>query len=136
MPLTSDQIKTIQDKFYWAIDEGRFYILEKSALSNLFTSPTANGTNEGVRVYYTSKASHFTASTNDAHLETNSEIPSQFHEALCLKVISDAYKIPGDTYNLQNAQYFDQQYELQIREAKKFAKRNHTSTGHIIPVSY
>ena len=31
------------------------------------------------------------------------------------------------------AQYNDQQYALQIREAKKYAKRKHVSSGTIIP---
>ena len=139
MPLTPTQIEKIRNKWFWCMFEGKFYILQKSEEPNTIgemTSPQENGTTNGLRIYYTSKAAHFTAQSDNSHLATTSEIPAQFHEALCHKVISDGYKIPGDTYNLNNAQYFDNQYELQVREGKKYAKRNHSSTGTIIPVDY
>ena len=136
MSLTLDQLALIRDKWFWSIDQGKLYILEKSSTSGLFTSPISDGAVNGLRVYYTAKASHFTTENDNTHLAATSELPTQFHEALCDKVISDGYKIPGDTYNLQTAQYFDQQYELQVREGKKIAKRNHFSTGTIVPVDY
>ena len=136
MALTTTAINAIRDKFFWIISHGRFYIVEKSEGSSEYTSPTANRAVGGLRVSYTSKATHFNVSEFSAHLSDSSEIPSQFHEALCLKVIADGYKLPGASHDLQSAQYFDQQYEAQVREAKKFSKRNHITSGYIIPKEY
>ena len=125
-----------QDKYYWFLQGERLGIVERKSDTNIadpkFQSPTvAEKSTVKLVVHYTAKATHFGATLTDS-----SELPSQFHEALAMKVISDLYKLPGESFNLQLAAYFDQQYELQIREAKKYARRHHTSTGYIVPVSF
>ena len=126
-------ISSNRDKYFWFVSGERIGIVEKKLStysgSDPFQSPSSSGVT--LRVFYTSKASHFTED-----LKETSEIPSQFHEALCMKVISDLYKLPGDNFNLQLSQYYDGQYALQIREAKKYAKRNHISGGTIIPQDF
>ncbi|QDP45748.1 MAG: hypothetical protein Unbinned5179contig1000_35 [Prokaryotic dsDNA virus sp.] len=124
-----------EDKYYWYIDGERIAIVEKkdSTAVNVdpdWQSPTTGG--ENLRLIYTSKAAEFSIDS----MTTSSEIPSQFHEALALKVISDLYTLPGEKFNLQLAQYFAQQYSLHIREAKKYAKRNHIRGGRINPHSF
>ena len=121
-----------RDKYFWYISGERLGIVEKKTSTGgadpMWQSPTSQ---ESLRVHYTAKAAHL----SDDLTETP-EIPSQFHEALAMKVIGDLYKLPGETFNLQLAAYFDQQYELQIREAKKYARRHHTSVGYIIPQDF
>jgi hypothetical protein len=52
--------------------------------------------------------------------------------AIVNKVIADLYK---DTRNrdLELAQYYDLEYLKFIKEAKKYAKSQHISTGFIVP---
>ena len=124
-----------ENKYYWYIDGDRIAIIERkdTASTNVdpdWQSPSTGG--ENLRLVYTSKASHF---TNDA-LDQSSEIPSQFHEALAAKVISDLYTLPGENLNIQLAQLFAQQFALHVREGKKYARRNHVSGGQVVPHSY
>ena len=123
---------TNRDKYFWFISGERLGIVERKTSTNVsdpqWQSPTSQ---ESLRVHYTAKAAHLTVD-----LTESPEIPSQFHEALTMKVIADLYKLPGETFNLQLAAYFDQQYELQIREAKKYARKHHTSIGYIVPQDY
>tara|TARA_Y100000361_G_scaffold57678_2_gene50437 strand:+ start:119 stop:502 length:384 start_codon:yes stop_codon:yes gene_type:complete len=121
-----------KDKYFWFIQGERLGIVEAKTSTNIadpkWESPTSR---ESLRVHYTAKAAHFTTDMTES-----SEIPSQFHEALAMKVIADLYKLPGETFNLELAAYFDKQYEMQIREAKKYARRHHTSVGYISPQSF
>ena len=121
----------MKDKYRWFIDGERMGIVEEKTsgeidTSEKYLSPQVAG--DTLTVHYTSKASHFSTD-----LTTSSEIPSQFHEALAFKVIGELYKLPGQSFNLQLASYYDQQYELLLREGKKYAKSNHQSGGVIKP---
>lgn len=121
-----------RDKFYWFIQGERLGIVESKTKTNVvdpkFQSPSAE---HALTVHYTAKAQHFGTELTDT-----SELPSQFHEALAYKVIAELYKLPGESFNLQLAAYFDQMYEAQIREAKKYARRHHTSVGYIAPQDF
>lgn len=124
-------ISDIQNKYRWFIDGERVGIVEEntSSTDEQFVSPTTGG--EGITVHYTSKCAPF----ND-DITASSELPSQFHEALAFKVIAELYRLPGEKFNIQLAQYYDQMYEIALREAKKYAKRNHQQGGVIKPYSY
>ena len=37
---------------------------------------------------------------------------------------------------IQNAQYFDAEYEKGIKKAKKFARSNYITTGRIVPQDF
>lgn len=121
------------DKFFWFVNGNRIGIVEKNENSidgsDQYISPSKGG--ESLRIEYTSRPVPF-----DSDLTKSSEIPDQFHEALGYKVIAELYRLPGDGFNLQLAQYYDELYMLQIREGKKFASRNKVSGGYIKPVSY
>mgnify|MGYP003627836703 FL=1 len=121
------------ENYAWFIGEGRLGILEKKTLS-VVADPTWQSTQSGgktIRLFYTARPIKLTDNLDDSP-----EIPDQFHEALVYKVIADLYKIPGDTFNLQLAQYYDQMFDSQVREGKKFASRNKVGGGYIKPVSY
>ena len=57
-------------------------------------------------------------------------IPDQFHETILSKVIASGYKDPRNS-DLNNAQYFDQEYNTGVKEAKKFARSNYQTVGSI-----
>ena len=61
---------------------------------------------------------------------TYSEIPEQFHEVILYKAIAMGYKDPRNM-DINNAQYFDQEYMLGLKEAKKFSRSNYQTTGRI-----
>ena len=123
----------IRNTHFWFIDGERLGIVQEKKSSAVADSKYESPTNAGdkIQVHYTSKAVPF----ND-NLKNTSEIPSQFHEALAFKVISSLYKLPGELFNLQLAQYFDMQYALVVKEGKKYSKSNHMSGGTIKPVSF
>lgn len=125
-------VSEIANKYFWFIVGDRMAIVENSEFASpgeQFASITKAGMK--IRIEYTTRPLPFTAD-----ITTSSELPDQFHESLCYKVISDLYKLPGDSFNLQLAQYFDQQYLSQIREAKKYASRRRVSGGTIKPVEF
>jgi len=66
---------------------------------------------------------------------TYSNIPSRFHSAIVSKVIAMGYKDPRHM-ELNTAQYFDNEFELAIKRAKKFSKSNYQSTGRIVPQDF
>ncbi len=122
------------NKYFWYIVGDRIALVEKKAEgaeegTGSFTSITTAGIK--IRLEYVTRPKKFTGT-----LTESSEIPEQFHEALAMKVIADMYKLPGENFNLQVAQYFDQQYAQEIREAKKYASRHHVRGGQIRPVEF
>tara|TARA_Y100000310_G_scaffold24437_1_gene23478 strand:+ start:5070 stop:5762 length:693 start_codon:yes stop_codon:yes gene_type:complete len=126
--------KAKADKYAWYLDCKTLYIVEKCAATAdyLYEWQSVSTAGMKIKVYYTRKAAKYSADD----LTLVSELPSQFHEALSFKVISDFYKLPGETFNLQVAGYFDQEFEKEVREGKKYAKRGHQRTGFIQPWSY
>jgi hypothetical protein len=64
-----------------------------------------------------------------------SNIPSRFHEHIVNKAIAIGYKDPRHM-EIQNAQYFDAEYEKGIKKAKKFARSNYITTGRIVPQDF
>ena len=74
--------------------------------------------------------------SRDADLAVNAvtqsfaQIPNQFHETIVYKAIATGYKDPRHL-DLQIAQYFDQEYAIGVKEAKKYSKSNYQSTGTI-----
>ena len=66
---------------------------------------------------------------------TWTQIPSQFHEAIVNKVIARGYKDPRHM-EIDTAQYFDMEYNLGMRKAKRFSKSNYQTTGRIKPQDF
>jgi len=129
-------IRDIQGKWRWFIDGERIAIVEDNLsatdenLEGKYISPATGGST--LTVHYIALATPFTTNLED----TPTDVPAQFHEALAFKVIADLYRLPGESMNLQLSQYYDQLYAEQVREGKKYAKRNHMRSGVITPHTY
>jgi hypothetical protein len=63
---------------------------------------------------------------------TFSQIPSQFHETLTYRAIAYGYKDPRHM-DFDVAQYFDNQYEVGVKEAKKYSRSNYQTSGVLKP---
>ena len=66
---------------------------------------------------------------------TFNEIPEQFHEVILYKAIAMGYKDPRNL-ELNNAQYFDNEYAIGVKEGKKFSRSNYQTTGQIRPQEF
>ena len=64
-----------------------------------------------------------------------SQIPEQFHDVIINKAIAIGYKDPRNM-DLNNAQYFDNEYALGVKEGKKFSRNNYTDVGFISPQDF
>tara|TARA_R100000278_G_scaffold95642_1_gene73018 strand:+ start:11635 stop:12033 length:399 start_codon:yes stop_codon:yes gene_type:complete len=129
-------IADIQGKWRWFIDGERIAIVENNidsldeSMEGKYVSPQTAGSI--LTVHYIALATPFTTNLED----TPTDVPAQFHEAIAFKVIADLYRLPGESMNLQLSQYYDQLYAEQVREGKKYAKRNHMRSGVIKPHTY
>ena len=85
-----------------------------------------------LRIYAISQDADLDSSTMT---NTFSQIPAQFHEVLVYKVIAMGYKDPRNL-ELNNAQYFDNEYNVGVKEGKKFARSNYQTTGQIAPQDF
>jgi hypothetical protein len=116
----------------WYVDKlGKIGIVEKAtnAVSkDGYTSDWKSITAvKATRIYAISRDSDISI---DELTNTFNQIPSQFHEALVYKVIAMGYKDPRNM-EINNAQYFDLEYSLGIKEGKKFSKSNYTDVGSV-----
>ena len=87
-----------------------------------------------IRVYMMRRAVHLLAGSSSGSTYTP-EIPSMYHEALTYKAIAQGYKDPRNQ-QIDAAQYFDNEYQISIKKAKKRARSNNVATGVIVPHSY
>ena len=62
-------------------------------------------------------------------------IPTRFHSAIVTKVISMGYRDPRN-FAVDKAVLFDNEWEHELRKAKKFSKRNYISIGRIVPQDF
>ena len=86
-----------------------------------------------LRIYAISRDADLTV--DNMTLGTWTQIPEQFHETIVNKVISQGYKEPRHM-ELNTAQYFDQEYAIGVKRAKKYARSNYQSTGFIKPQDF
>lgn len=99
--------------------------------SNSIKSYDNTGTGSSVNFDYVQLEKR-TEVTGINHLEQEPEIPRQFHKALVYKSISEFYRDPRNM-NLEAAQYYEAEYEKIVKEARKFSRKQHISTGYITP---
>jgi hypothetical protein len=69
------------------------------------------------------------------HLLQEPEMPRRFHMALVNKTIADFYKDPRNE-DKERAMFYENQYEVSVKEGKKHSKSNHIGTGYIKPVEF
>lgn len=121
---------------YWYINSKRLGVVEK--VTNAITRDDKISDYQSIseekemRIYAMSQATDFTTDLTEV-----SEIPSQFHDALVYKVISDAYlRGTSATFNLQASQAFDMKYKELVKDAKTHSRRNHTGSFTVRPTDF
>ena len=132
---TEDGLKaasTSSNDRYWYIDSGRLGVVEKISGTSSRDDKTSDYQSISVvkemRISAISQATAFTTDLTEV-----SEIPSQFHNALIYKVISDSYLKAGtEVFNPQVSQIFDAKYEVLVRDGKKHARSQYISGATII----
>jgi hypothetical protein len=132
---------TSNERYWYPINDSgvRLGLVEKSTNAVTRDGKTSNfqsisETGLQIRLHYISRGTHLAAGTTSG--DTNvPEIPSMFHEALTYKAIATGYKDPRNM-KLEAAQYFDNEYQLAVKKAKKQARSNFISTGFIAPCDY
>ena len=118
--------------YVWWVERERVGIMEYAKGSSLSCLIPISSASAGQKAgfFVTRRANNF-----GVDLSENSEIPPQFHEALAWRVIAQGYLTPQNL-NPQLAQAFSSLYAAKIKDAKKYAKRQHTSGGFITPVDF
>jgi hypothetical protein len=116
----------------WFVDKlKRIGIVEKA-----FNAVTKDGYQSDWKSITEAKTLTLYTISRDADLDTSAltntftMIPLHFHESIVYKVIAQGYKDPRNM-DLNNAQYFDGEYSISVKEAKKFSKSNYQTMGRI-----
>jgi hypothetical protein len=118
------------DDRYWYIDNGRLGVVEKGAVTRDGKTSGYQSISEvkEIRIYSISKATDFTIDLTEVSL-----LPSQFHDALVYKIISDGYLRAGvNEFNPQASQVFEGKYQMLVKDGKKHARSNYTGGATII----
>ena len=123
-------------KRYWYIQGKNIAIVEEKPggrtinyVTDHYDSISETGLEMRIHAISLDKASNYD-SINDTP-----DIPTQFHEALVFKAIAQLYEDPRQQ-NLQAAQYFDQKYQVALKNAKKYARSNRQVGGVIKPYDF
>ena len=126
---------------YWYIDKHRIGIVEKATNAITKENKTSDYASvseaKELRIYgimkpdalwsnTTQNANYLTAIIDPAL----TEIPDQFHELIVSKAIAHGYKDPRNL-NIDLVQFFEGEYIMGVREAKKFSKSRYRKGGHI-----
>ena len=120
---------TSSNERYWYVDSGRLGVVEK--VTNAITRDDKTSDYQSIsvakemRIYAIGQGTDFGTT-----LTQESDLPTQFHEALSHKVISDGYLIPP-TVNVDAHKMFYIKYMDMVKEGKKYAKSNYNQTGFI-----
>jgi hypothetical protein len=126
---------------YWYIDRGqggrnRLAIVEKSTSSTTKETITSNFASvsevKDLRIYVVDTQTDFAI---DSITNENTEIPKRYHEALVYKVVANGYKDPRNQ-KIEAAQYFDNEYEVLLKKAKKYARSNLQTNGFVQQVDF
>ena len=121
---------------YWYVDSDRLGVVEKIAgvvtRDDKQTDYQSISVVKEIRILAISKAADFTTDLTEV-----SEIPTQYHDALVYKVISDAY-LKGDALQPQVSQLFDMKYKELVKAGKKRARNNYVHAGAAVirPTDY
>lgn len=105
--------------------------VSRNGFSTDYSSISIAGSNN-LRLYVIARDSDLAV---DNLTSVYSNIPEQFHEVLVSKVIANGYKDPRNK-DLQSAQFFDQEYNIGVKEAKKFSRSDYKTVGFIKPQDF
>ena len=115
--------------YAYYIDRDNIGIVEKSATTGEWDSISTAG--KTVRVY----CSKLPVDGDLDGLTDDPSFPEVFHEAIVFKAISTGYMDPRNM-NPEGYAMFQGEYLKSLKEAKKYSKRNHSTTGFIKPVDF
>lgn len=121
----------------WYIDKLKIIgLVEKNTSTNSrdgFTSDWVSISEaKDMRIYAISRDYDI---AKDALGNTFLQIPDQYHEVLVYKAIAMGYKDPRNM-NIKLAQYFDNEYNVGTKEAKKFSRASYLTTGQVASQSF
>ena len=126
---------------YWYVDNGqggrdRIAIVEKgneSATKETITSSFGSISEaKDLRMYTIDTQADYSI---DNLSEEKTEVPKRYHDSLVSKVIAMGYKDPRNL-KIDAAQYFDNEYEMKIKKAKKFSRSNLQTGGFIKQIDF
>ena len=119
---------------YWYIDSGRIVIVEK--ILNAVTRD--DKTSDYQSISEVKEMRLFTVAQGldlGTDLEQELDLPSQFHESLVHKVVSDGYLLPPNI-SLDAHKIFYTKYMESVKEGRKYARSNYNQTGFIKPTYF
>tara|TARA_R110002110_G_scaffold140153_2_gene327277 strand:- start:513 stop:1139 length:627 start_codon:yes stop_codon:yes gene_type:complete len=120
---------------YWFTDSGRLGVVEKGTVTRDGKTSNYQSISEvkEIRMYAISQGTDFTVDLTEV-----SALPTQFHDALVYKVISDAYLKAGtEVFNPQVSQIFEGKYLQLVKDGKKHSRNNQIGGATIIaPTSF
>ena len=108
-----------KDEVYW-IERDGIAIATQNVTGNSpaseFTGPTGSKT---VTIFAVKNDENFVASGTGITMTESSAIPDEFHDALAHYAIMKGYETKPES--IQIAQYFRNEWEMCVREGKKYA---------------
>ena len=126
--------KTSALKNVWWVERDNLAIARTSEVdaSAEYISPTEI---KEIRLHFTKLDEDFVASGSGITMTESPAILAEFHDALAKYAIARGYELNPQT--LQVAQYFNNEWEMCIREAKKYANKvRDGSSYHIRQYDY
>ena len=133
-PLATPTV-TSKDR-YWYIDNDRLGVVEKGLVTRdekTTEFQTISETGIELRIHCIAKEADYATD-----LTISSRLPSQYHDALIYKVLSEGYLKGGTTgFDPQLSQLFEQKYLTLVKDAKKEARKNYSSSfGQVKPQEF
>jgi hypothetical protein len=128
---------TSSNERYWYISSNRLGVVEKNVGGVTRDGKTSNYQSisevKELRIYAISQATSFTGDLTEVP-----EFPTQFHDALSYKVLSEAYlKGQSAEFNPQASQLFEAKYMSLVKDGKKHARSQYIAGATIItPVDF
>jgi len=121
--------KTSALKNVWWVERDNLAIARTSEVdaSAEYISPTEI---KEIRLYFTKLDEDFVASGSGITMTESPAILAEFHDALAKYAIARGYELNPQT--LQVAQYFNNEWEMCIREAKKYANKGRDGSSYHI----
>ena len=128
---------TSSDDRYWYTDSGRLGVVERivgtASRDGKISDYQSISAVKEIRIFAISQATDFTTDLTEV-----SELPSQFHDALSYKVLSEAYlKGQSAEFNPQASQLFEAKYMSLVKDGKKHARSQYIAGATTItPVDF
>tara|TARA_R110002012_G_scaffold142115_2_gene300001 strand:- start:868 stop:1263 length:396 start_codon:yes stop_codon:yes gene_type:complete len=121
--------KTSALKNVWWVERDNLAIARTSEVdaSAEYISPTEI---KEIRLHFTKLDEDFVASGSGITMTESPAILAEFHDALAKYAIARGYELNPQT--LQVAQYFNNEWEMCIREAKKYANKGRDGSSYHI----